>query len=270
MDNESGAWGIPSAPSERPFVVWNDQPLYLGLPVRRKASAVQTQPVDDATRRVFEQTGWPRDHVIMWEHSLEFVSEQQTILLITNAPHAAWENPACIVTTTRDLGTYRDALIQWRGWLEHGFASVRLTTQEDKDAIAKRMADANTAAATGKSPMPNADDHTSEKLAIALRVAKSGLIVAHTGLPAKMTDDDRLLANYLLARKDEAGQHSLSFAEIGEMLGCSDEAVRRRTKKLMRQYPELARIIRAFRSRNQKGAAPPPPTTPRDGLAPED
>ena len=95
-------------------------------------------------------------------------------------------------------------------------------------------------------------------LAAVFRVLKSGILVSDAHLPTAMTDDERVLTNLLLAKKDDGTGRPLSLAEIGLVLNCSDESIRRRLRKLDARFPQLATVIRAFRSRNQKGDSLPP------------
>ncbi|MBU4461187.1 MAG: hypothetical protein KJ579_11505 [Verrucomicrobia bacterium] len=92
----------------------------------------------------------------------------------------------------------------------------------------------------------------------AARMLQSGLLVTAGPLLERMKPNDRELANYLLSYKHPARKIPLSYAEIGRLLGCSDEAVRRRQRSLEKKHPALRGIITATRTRNRKGVALPP------------
>jgi len=92
----------------------------------------------------------------------------------------------------------------------------------------------------------------------AARMLQSGLLLSAGPLLDQMKPAERELANYLLSYKHPDKRIPLSYAEIGRMLGCSDESIRRRQRALERRHPPLKRLIAAARSRNRKGASPAP------------
>ncbi len=91
---------------------------------------------------------------------------------------------------------------------------------------------------------------------VAARMLQSGLLLSAGSLLDQMKPAERELANYLISYKHPDKRIPLSYAEIGRMLGCSYESVRRRQRALEQKHPPLKRLIAAARSRNNKGASP--------------
>ena len=92
----------------------------------------------------------------------------------------------------------------------------------------------------------------------ASRMLQSGLLLSAGPLLDQMKPAERELANYLISYKHPDKRIPLSYAEIGRILNCSDESVRRYQRALEGRHPSLKRIIAAARSRNRKGANPAP------------
>jgi hypothetical protein len=220
-------------------VLWNDIPFETILPVRRKSSVVRTRKVTAARRREYARIGWPTEYILRKEHRLKLVGEEMTMVAFSNAPEAEFELPDRIVTPVRDLGSFRDARLTWRGHEELAFVSVRLTS------LRQRLKAAEATRSGAAAPAPT----------MAARAAQSGLILSGTGLPDRMKPAELELANYLIARKDTESGEVFSLAEIATAMGVSDETVRRRKLELEDKYPELRRVLAAYRSRNGKGEA---------------
>ena len=163
-------------------------------------------------------------------------------MLITNAAEAEYDHPERIYTTTRDLGTYRDARLFWRKYEEPAFISVRITHPR-YHARAMEL----------RAPKPPQE---LERLAVAERTLQSGILVTGGELPPQMAPSERELANLLMSLKDSAKGKVYSLVEIGRQLHCSDETVRRRMHALEVKYPQLQRIFAAILSRHRKGIHP--------------
>jgi hypothetical protein len=93
---------------------------------------------------------------------------------------------------------------------------------------------------------------------VAARMLQSGLLLSAGPLLDQMKPAERELANYLMSYKHPDKRIPLSYAEIGRILNCSDESVRRYQRALEGKHPPLKRLIAAARSRNRKGATPAP------------
>ena len=103
---------------------------------------------------------------------------------------------------------------------------------------------------------PEATPEQLGNLAMAQRTLQSGLLVPAAALPEQMTPEERELANFLFAYKDQSKRKVYSFTEIGRHFQCSDETIRRRMEALLDQYPSLVNPLAAIRSRNRKGIHP--------------
>lgn len=261
MHHSSGARGTPRAPAQLPDLLWNGQPFVLALPIFRETCVVRTRPVSEARRREFDEQGWPREYILLQEHRLVFIGRHITLAVTTNAAEAEEELPENIVTHVRDLGTYRNATVYWRGREDDAIVSARLTSGKDRKRM-KPISPAPRASAGERDPLPPAkptlDPIIANMLATAFRVLKSGILVTNAQLPAAMSDNERVLTNLLLSKRDDGSGRPLSLAEVGRVLDCSDETVRRRLKKLAAHFPQLGDVILAFREQNQKGSSLPP------------
>lgn len=270
MHKRSGAQGMSHASAQITTLLWNDLPFDFAPPIGRETSIVRTRPVTPAQRRKFNETGWPHEFIKVHEHRLHLVGRDTTIALITTAAEGEDEFPERIVTPVRDLGLYLDATLFWRGREDSAIVSVRVTSLKDRRRFALATAE----------PQPDQpakpDPVIASVLAAALRVIKSGIVITEADLPRRMSERQRELANFLLARRADDGERPLSLDDIGKILGCSDETVRRRQMRLEKKFPELAAVFRSFRSRNQKGEAVSPlhphhdPTDATDPQLPEE
>jgi DNA-binding CsgD family transcriptional regulator len=90
----------------------------------------------------------------------------------------------------------------------------------------------------------------------AARVLQSGLVVSTGPLLETLTPSERELANLLLSYRDPERRTPYSYREIGRMLKCSGETVRRRRKALEKKCPAIRSLIAVARARNGKGGAP--------------
>ncbi len=226
-------------------IPWNGQDFLLIAPPHRTYKIVRTKVVPPHKRREYNLAGWPRHLVLMREHSLRLPGDDLTLKIVTNADEAEDEFPEQILTPNRDIGTYRDATIIWRGRPVRAFVSARLTASGVCPAHHPA-----TPVAPVPSPAP-AEGPAATALA-------SGLVLPPQGLLQAMTPEERKLSNYLISRGEDGDIHSL--VKIGSFYGVSDETIRRRKLHLEKKYPPLRAIFAAFRSRNTKGLAVPPMT----------
>lgn len=98
----------------------------------------------------------------------------------------------------------------------------------------------------------------------AARMLQSGIIVTTGSLSEKMTPAERELTNYLVAYKNPVRKSPFSYLEIGRLLGCSHETIRRRQRALEQKHPGLKRVIAAVRSLNGRGSPVGPAVTRHD------
>ena len=251
--------GLPGLQPDVPLtvsLVWNDRIFCTILPPRRKSHVIRTRQVHPDKRREYNLNGWPREHVLLYEHRLKLVGHEHVLLIITNASEAEHEHPNRIITPVRDYGTFHDARVFWQGRKDRAFVSVRLThPRYHKYALDLHKAQLPAA------PEPD----------LAKGVTQSGIVMTAGKLPAIMQPPELELANYLLAFKDSKARVVFSLDEIAKSLKVSRETVRRRKLALERKYPDLRRTFTAFRTRNAKGI----PVSPlhdveKPGVAPED
>lgn len=241
-------------------VMWNDEPFQLVAAPHRTMKIVRTKVVPAHKRREYNTTGWPRHLVIIREHSLKLPGDEVTLKIVTNADEAEEEMPESIRTPLRDTGTYRDAIVTWRGRPVHSFVSARLT-----QLTYAPHRHTTPVAHVPHSPHPPQGEDLSDS------VLKSGLVIPPQGLLEAMTPEEREFANLLISRQEGGGIHPLSKIAIHYQV--SDETIRRRKLALEKKYPPLKGVFSALRSRNAKGDAVPPrtlfsrPTTERAGTA---
>ena len=220
-------------------VIWNDEPFQLVAAPHRTMKIVRTKVVPPQKRREYNAKGWPRHLVIMREHSLKLPGDEVTLKIVTNADEAEDELPENIRTPLRDTGTYRDAIVTWRGRPVPSFVSARLT----------QLTYSPHHHATPVAHVPQGD-------ALADSVLKSGLVIPPQGLLEAMTPEEREFANLLITSPDGGGIHPLS--KIATHYKVSDETIRRRKLALEKKYPPLKGVFSSLRSRNAKGVAVPP------------
>ena len=225
-------------------VLWNDEPFQLIAAPHRSAKIVRTKVVSPKLQRQYNETGWPRELVIMWEYSLKLPGDGLTLKLVTNADEAEDEMPDHIQTPLRDSGTYRDALVTWRGRPVKAFVSARLTL----GAVAPHRH------ATPVAHVP----HSPQGDDLPNSVLKAGLVIPPQGLLEAMLPEEREFANLLISPHTDGGIHPLS--KIATHYGVSDETIRRRKLALEKKYPPLKGVFSSFRARNAKGLIVPPPT----------
>lgn len=223
-------------------VIWNDEPFLLIAAPHRTAKIVRTKIVAPSLQRQYNATGWPRDKVVMREYSLKLPGDGITLKVVTNADEAEEEMPESIRTPLRDTGTYRNAIVTWRGRPVHSFVSARLTqlTYEPH----------RHATPVAHVPHPPQGEDLSDA------VLKSGLVIPPQGLLEAMTPEEREFANLLISQQEGGGIHPLSKIAIHYKV--SDETIRRRKLALEKKYPPLKGVFSAVRSRNAKGEAVPP------------
>lgn len=226
-------------------VIWNDEPFQLVAAPHRTMKIVRTKVVPPQKRREYNAKGWPRHLVIMREHSLKLPGDEVTLKIVTNADEAEDELPESIRTPLRDTGTYRDAIVTWRGRPVPSFVSARLT-----QLTYSPHHHATPVAHVPHSPHPPQEDDLSDS------VLKSGLVIPPKGLLDAMSPAERELANLLIAHQEGGGSHSL--VKIATHYKVSDETIRRRKLALEKKYPLLKGIFASFRSLHAKGSALPP------------
>lgn len=247
MSTDYAVRTTPEAAPQYSPIEWNGVPLLLSGQPHRTSKIVRTKVVTPAQRRQYSRIGWPRDMVIIREHSLKLPSDDMTVKVVTNAEEAADEIPEKIVTPIRDTGTYRDAVVYFRGRPVRSFVSARLAVPADAQA-----------------PVPEAAAiptiWTPEILRTVEDVLKSGILVREAALPSKLSPEDRLFVNLLIAVQPDNDNAPLSLESIGRIIGISRETVRRRREDLLATNPELRGVIAAFRGSNAKGDPNPPPS----------
>ena len=86
----------------------------------------------------------------------------------------------------------------------------------------------------------------------------SGGIMLNVGpLVEKMTPDEKLLFNWLVAKNPKRAGWALSYREIGERLSMSQTEVQRRKETLESKYGrDITRFIAEARAKNEKGVNP--------------
>lgn len=230
-------------PISRPeHVIWNDEPFQLIAAPHRTAKIVRTKIVTPKMQRQYNATGWPRELVIMREYSVKLPGDGITLKIVTNADEAEDEVPEHVRTPLRDTGTYRDAIVTWRGRPVHSFVSARLTQLTYSPHH-------------HTTPVPHVP-HPPQGDALADSVLKSGLVIPPQGLLEAMTPEEREFANLLISPQEGGGIHPLS--KIATHYKVSDETIRRRKLALEKKYPLLKGVFSSLRSRNAKGVAVPP------------
>lgn len=245
----SGQWHPNQDSQADPHTVtWNGVPFsYSAAPIR------QTRVVRLRSRPPVLDTGSDISNPapILWEHHIHLVSPDITLHIISNAPEAEDELPSVIMTDYRDLGTFRDAVLYWRGREDHAFVSASQT--ESRIAITHGGAQANDA-------MTRLAAYTS-----ASRTAlRSGIIVGGPRFTAGMSPDDIEFTNHLIMFKDEKSRTVYSYDDLGPLYGVNGQTISRRHAALVEKYPHLKPLIDAFRARNAKGPNVPPPASPHD------
>ncbi|HRZ13073.1 MAG TPA: AsnC family protein [Kiritimatiellia bacterium] len=223
-------------------LTWNDEVFETILPLRRKTRIIRTRCDHPGRRAEYEVKGWPPEQILEREFTIRLIGQDHTLLLITNAPDAAYGHPKRIYTPTRDIGTYRDAWLFWGKYEVPAFVSVRITHPRYHE----RALDL-------RKPKPPQE---LERLAVAERTLQSGLLVTGGELPPQMNPDEKALANLLMAYKNPDCGKVFSLAEIGRQIHCSDETVRRRMHALEDKYPQLKRVFAAVRTARRKGVHP--------------
>ncbi len=236
---------MPSPPRD---VLWNKAPFNPVLPVHRSFHIVRTRPVTMTLQRQYAREGWPPELILLREFSVKLVGDEITLTIVTNAPEAECELPSEITTPARTTGTFRNSVLVWQGREDEAFVSVHLNSEQDRKAI-EQMSDS---AAVFQIPPEQL-----ASMAMAQRTLQSGLLIPATAaLPSQMEEEERELANLLLAYKDPDQRRVFSLAEIGKRYNCSDETIRRRMKTLLEKHPTLKGSVAAIRTRNNKGIHP--------------
>ena len=230
-------------------VVWNGAPFSLIVPPIRQARIVRILRVAPNSLNPPSTVG-SEPHVLMREHHVELVSADTTILIISNAPEAEFELPDHILTAYRDIGTFRDATIHWRGREDHAFVSVSLT--EARFSV-------NCPPSTASSDTLPAPQQLAALVTAARGALRTGLIVTSPGLIKGLSPDEIEFANLLIMYRDQDGRVPYTYDELGKFLGVSRETVRRRHDEMKAAFPHIGRLIAAFRARNNKGDNTPPP-----------
>lgn len=228
-----------SIPATR--INWNGVPFEPMLPPVINSRPVRVRRVAVPTNESHYACRGTEDLVLIREFHITMVSSDVTLLLITNAPEAAYELPDAISTPYRDIGTFRDATLTWRGRQEQAFVSASITDPRLSSA-----------------PDTSSDPVAAQIVAlasVARNSLRSGLIVGGTDFTRGWDPDDIEFANLLMTYKSPAAAEVFSLAEIGRILGYSDETIRRRKLSLEHKHPRLKPIIAAFRTRNAKGQA---------------
>ena len=242
--------GLPGLQPDLPLYVsllWNDRVFVTILPPHRKSKVIRTRPVSPEQRREYELHGWPREHVLLYEHRIKLVGRDHYLLLITNAQEAEHEHPDHIVTPVRDCGTFHNARLFWQGRKDRGFVSVRATNPRFHQ-YALDLCKANPQQAVAPD--------------LSKTVTQSGILISGAFMPTGIQPPELELANYLLAFKDPKARAVFSLDEIASSMKVSRETVRRRKLALERKYPDLRRTLAAFRTRNTKGI----PVSPLHGV----
>ena len=223
-------------------VIWNDEPFHLTAAPHRTAKIVRTKVVAPNLQRQYNESGWPRDKVVMREYSLKLPGDGITLKIVTNADEAEDEIPEQIRTPLRDTGTYRNAVVFWRGRPVQSFVSARLT---QLTYLPHRHA-------TPVAHVP----HSPQEDDLSDSVLKAGLVIPPQGFLEDMSPDEREFANLLISPQKSGGIHPLS--KIATYYKVSDETIRRRKLALEKKYPPLKGVFSTFRTRNAKGASLPP------------
>ncbi|MFH0880320.1 MAG: hypothetical protein V2A34_11455 [Lentisphaerota bacterium] len=120
-------------------ILWNHSPFDVLLPVRRSCHIVKTKRVSPASHRHFDLNGWPSEMVLLREFKIKLIGESITLAAITNAPEAECELPDHIHTSHREIGTFHQALLEWKGREDRSFVSARITTTIDRQRIQRLL-----------------------------------------------------------------------------------------------------------------------------------
>ncbi|MBP7427892.1 MAG: hypothetical protein KBC05_00590 [Candidatus Hydrogenedentes bacterium] len=233
-------------------LLWNDRIIETILPVHRKSKVIRTKPVSPEKRLEYDLHGWPREHVLLYEHRLKLIGHDHYLFLITNAPEAEHEHPDRILTPVRGCGTFNNAKVFWQGRKDRAFVSIRHTHPR----FHQFAMDLRKECAQPPAPAPD----------LAKNVTRSGILITTGKLPADMQPPERELANFLLAFKDSKAGAVYSLREIAQALKVGKETVRRRKSALESKYPALKGLFAAFRARNAKGE----PLCPLPGISEPD
>lgn len=228
-------------------VEWNGAPFLVTRPVIRENRIVRTKLVPPELKRRYNTSGWPRHLVLMREYSVTLPGDDEILKIITNADEAEDELPDRIQTPRRDIGTFRDALVTWRGREVHAFVSARLAV-----GVCDRLE--HTPAVPG--PLSAQPAVSAAHMLILQNAMKSGVILRNSRIADALNADERLLVNLLIASRSEDPPRPLSLEDIADLLQVSRETVRRRRDELLARFPHLARAIAPFRTRNLKGVHP--------------
>lgn len=228
-------------------VSWNGSPFLVTHPVIRKNRIVRTKIVPPELVRQYNRAGWPRNLVLMREYSIALIGDDIKLKIVTNADEAEDELPELIQTIQRDIGTYRDGTVIWRGRAVRSFISVSLIAP-----VCPSLDEAELA----PSPLTGQPALSIQHYRVLESLMKSGIILRNDRITDALTPDERLLVNLLIAQHSDRPPRPLSLAEIGRFLGVSDESVRRRRESLFRTHPHLKRAVAAFRAPNSKAPNP--------------
>lgn len=243
----------PSQNTCERILIWNGSPLTILSEPTRAASIVRTRRLSLPEVLQYRREGFPDSVVLMREHAIEVVTEDVTLTIRTNAPEAAAELPDEVRTSYRDMGTFYDAVVIFRGREDRALVSVCPTEPRVAAALAGVKDGDAVAALCG----------------LARQAFRSGLVVGGGELVKGWRPEDVELANLLLLYRDAARQVVYSYAEIGAVLGVTAETVRARREALESDHPGVRRIIAAVRARNEKGGKVLP-TAARAGVEDED
>lgn len=230
-------------------VDWNGAPFRPVVPPIRHARVVRILRVEP-NAHIHSSAVSSEPHVLMREHHIELVSADMTVLIVSNAPEAEFELPDQILTAYRDIGTFRDATIYWRGREDHAFVSVSLT--ETHFSV-------NCPQSTASSDSVPPPQQLAAFLTATRGALRTGLIVTSPGLTKGMSPEEIEFANLLIMYRDHDARVPYTYDELGKSLGTSRETIRRRHEELKAAFPHIGRLIAAFRARNNKGVNTPPP-----------
>lgn len=243
----SGHWH-PSADSQADphSITWNGVPFVpSAAPVRQsrvvrlRAQGAQSDPPSHADPTA-------KTRAILWEHDICLVSPDVTLRIISSAPEAEDELPTIIITDYRDLGTFRNATLYWRGREDHAFVSASQT--EARLAITQ-------GAARPQDGLTDLVAYTSASR----NALRSGIIVGGPRFTAGMSPDDIELANHLIMYRDQDARTVYSYDELGPLYGVNGQTISRRHAALVDKFPHLKTLIDAFRAKNTKKPNLPPP-----------
>lgn len=227
-----------------PTILWNGAPFTPVFHPTRKTVVVRTAPPASAFHI---STAIPAELIQIREHRIEFISDNTTLLVITNAPEAASEIPEAIRTDRREIGTYYTAEATWRGRAERAFISASLTDTHIAATLAASRAGLN-------------GDHAPLRayVAVAGDVLRAGLVLQGMDFTYGLSPEETLTANLLIKLQNPQSKTIYSHEAIGAAMEVSGETIRRREKEIARKSPQLGGIIASVRSVNAKGQKLPP------------